>query len=163
MISFSSIFRLGSIAKRVIGQVGDRLYNDPSSVFYEVQQSLDRLPEAMMRETADANEKSVADIKKDLMAYPEQSTNSRYVRTYVLQHGWSDAPVTTVNIMDGVLGAKVTNVTNPVPYSPWVQQRATQARWNRGRWRTVEDAVEKFAPAIVDRVITALTIFSNGF
>lgn len=163
MVTFTSILRIGSLAKRLIGQIGDRWYNDPNSVFSDVQQSLDRLPDAVMRETATANEQSIANIKRDLMAYPEQSMTSRYVRTYTLQHGWSDAPITTVNTMDGVLGAKVTNVTNPVPYTSWVQQRATQARWNRGRWRTVEDAVEKFAPAILDRVITALTVFSNGF
>ena len=163
MVAFTSILQLGRVAAQFIGTLGGRLYQDPNQAMADLQYSLDRLPDAMMRETAKANEASVADIRRDLMAYPSPRQTSRYERTYILQHGWSDAPITTVDVFDGTLGTKVTNVTNPVPYAGWVQSRATQARWNWGRWRTVEDVVKKHSPSILDRVITALTIVSNGF
>lgn len=163
MVTFTSIFQLGRVALGLIGQIGSRLYQNPNQAMDDLQASIDRLPNAMMRETAKANEASIADIRRDLMAYPSPRQTSRYERTYVLQHGWSDAPITTVDVFDGTLGTKVSNVTNTVPYAGWVQSRATQARWNWGRWKTVEEVVEAHSPSILDRVISALTIVSNGF
>lgn len=162
MISLSSILKIGGLAEQMLGWAGRMFGDSPTAGLDDLNDALGRFPDAAMRETTKANEASVATIRTELMVYPS-ATSDRYVRTYELQHGWANAPITTSSTMYGLEPAQVTDIRNPVPYTPMVQVRATQARWNRKRWQTVEDVLAKNAPRIMDRIIAALTALSNSF
>lgn len=162
MISLSSLFKMGGLAAQALGWAGRLLGDTTTAGLDDLDDALRRFPDAALNTTATAQEEAMATIRADLMVYP--STQSKtYVRTYELQHGWANAPITTSSTMYGMDVARVTDIRNPVPYTPYVQVRATQARWNRKRWQTVEDVLAKNAPRIMDRVIAALTALSNAF
>lgn len=163
MIQIRSALRFAAHATRWIGGVFGRVTDAPNEGFEQLGQALERLPDEFAKETAKAQERAVANMKSDLMAYPSQRISSTYTRTYVLRTGWIAAPIITNNTIDSGFPAKVTSIENPVPYSGWVQQRSTQAYWNRGRWATVEDVIAKHSPSVIDSIIRAVTILSRSF
>jgi len=159
----SSWFKVGSLGFRLLGRMTKKFSKDPVEGLNDLGSALDRLPGEMVREMEKSNEQAIANMRRDLMSYPSPNFGSTYVRTYQLRHGWSDAPISTQQVMNGLLGESVTSLTNPVPYTPYVQEAATQTRWNRFRWRTVEEVVVSNTPSVVDRLIQALTILSRSF
>lgn len=163
MFSIISTLNLGRAGIRMLGNVGGLFVSKgPTAGFAQLQKVLGDLPDEMMKETQKANEQSIANIKKDLMVYPTANAGSTYTRTFELRTGWIAAPIQTTNIMTGYLGEKITRVDNPVPYTKWVQQKSTQTRWNRFRWTTVEDTIERHTPNIVDRIAMLLDILSRS-
>lgn len=163
MFEIVSAFKMGKAGIRFLGRLLGTSMRSPSEGFEKLNVALSKLPEEMMHETEKSNALAVANMKADLMVYPPERRNSRYVRTYTLRTGWASAPITTDNVMDGMLGTKVTGIVNPVEYTPWVQQKRTQTGWNKYRWSTVEDVVAKHSPSIISRLGTALDILARSF
>jgi hypothetical protein len=103
---------------------------------------------------------SAEEMRTRLMQYPDQLANSKYNRTFELQHGWQTAMVafdidmTFSGDNTAIAFRSDTSVTlaTDVPYAKWVQRRATQMPIHRGRWNTVEDVAEQAAPDFINRV-----------
>jgi len=163
MIQIRSALRFAASATRWLGGVFGRITDAPNEGFEQLGRALDRFPDELAKETAKAQEQSIANMKTDLMAYPSQRYGTTYRRTYLLRSGWVGAPIITSSTIDSGFPAKVTSIENPVPYAGWVQRRSTQAYWNRGRWATVEDVIAKHSPSVVDTIIRAVTILSRSF
>jgi hypothetical protein len=161
MITIKSIFEGGSVASKLLGLVWGR--PSPTQGFEELKTAFSRLPDEIIEQVTNAQEQSIVDMKKDLMAYPSQRRGSTYIRTYTLRHGWEDAPVISVPTMQGLTPTKITSIENPVPYAGWVQVRSTQKVWNRYRWTTVEDVIERHSPMVIDKIVNVLTILSRSF
>ena len=156
-----SVFIGGKIAKKLLGYFASR--PSPSQGVDDLNTALGGLADVIMEETARAQEESIRFMKLDLMAYPSPRATSTYVRTYALRHGWEDAPVVSEVSSDGLYPTRVTNIENPVSYAGWVQRRSMQTRWNRYRWTTVEDVIERHSPMLIDKVIQFLTVVSRSF
>lgn len=113
---------------------------------------------------------SASVMKRQLMMYPPQPLNTQYIRTFELRHGW-DIGAISFNASDIFAGdvmqtasnmSTTISFSNAVPYSKWVQRRATQSRVHRGRWNTVEDVAEQESPNLSDRIENAMsTIFGD--
>lgn len=156
-----SVFRGGSTAMKLLGLVRNR--PSPSQGTDDLNTALGGLPDVFMEEAARAQQESIVSMKTDLMVYPSPRSTSTYIRTYELRHGWENATVDVVPSMDGIYPTRVTSIENPVPYAGWVQRRSTQTRWNRYRWTTVEDVIERHSPMLIDKVIQFFTVVSRSF
>lgn len=65
----------------------------------------------------------------------------------------------TIQILDQGFAARVGNNAS---YGHWVQDRQTQARVHRGRWRTIQDAAEQQGPIIVAKMKAAIEQLLGG-
>jgi hypothetical protein len=99
-------------------------------------------------------------MKQKLMTYPPEKYDSLYRRTFELQHGWEISFV-SFNINESFAGDAMSapsqsstsvSFSNNVPYTKWVQRRATQTWVHRGRWNTVEDVTEQESPELYARI-----------
>jgi hypothetical protein len=163
MLQVRSILTVAANATRWLGGMFRASATAANEGFEQLSIALQRMPDEFEAETVKAQEQSIANMKVDLKAYPAPRMTSTYIRTYVLRTGWDAAPISTTNTMDSGFPANVTSIENQVPYAGWVQLRATQTRWNRGRWATVEDVIAKHSPSVVDGIIRALTILARSF
>ena len=163
MFQIISALQLGANATRFIGSLFQRIGTSATQGFDQLTTALNNLETEFQEETAKAQEQAIANMKSDLMAYPAARRGSTYTRTYILRNNWQEAPVLTTNSMDSGFPAKVTSIENPVPYAGWVQRRSTQTYWNRARWTTVEDAIAKNTPSVVDTIIRALNVLARSF
>ena len=103
---------------------------------------------------------SAEKMKQKLMTYPPDKFNSLYKRTFDLQHGW-EVSFVSFNINESFAGdvmnapsqsATSVSFSNNVPYTKWVQRRATQTWVHKGRWNTVEDVTEQESPEFHSRI-----------
>ncbi len=112
---------------------------------------------------------SAENMRRKLMIYPPERNDSLYRRTFDLQQGWEVAFV-SFNANDtfsgDVMFAPSQNSTsvsfsNNVPYTKWVQRRATQTWVHKGRWNTVEDVTEQESPEFLSRVEQVINSIIN--
>jgi hypothetical protein len=107
---------------------------------------------------------SAEKMKQRLMTYPPEKYDSLYRRTFELQHGWEISFV-SFNVNESFAGdvmnapsqsATSVSFSNNVPYTKWVQRRATQTWVHKGRWNTVEDVTEQESPELHSRIEQAI-------
>lgn len=110
-------------------------------------------------------------IRKQLMEYPPAINGSLYQRTFALQQGWETTVISfdlNANIESNMVTAVATGenststtISNDVPYTKWVQRRATQASVHRGRWNTVEDLADQESINLTNRIQSAIDSLLN--
>ena len=128
--------------------------------FYEMAEVLDTLADSLASVISIEATRSAENMRTKLMQYPAQSPNSSYIRTFQLQQGWQTAMVSfdisssfSLDDVSSVSNAAASvSLGNNVPYTKWVQRRATQLPMHRGRWNTVEDVAEQELPELTERV-----------
>lgn len=112
---------------------------------------------------------SAEKMKQKLMTYPPEKYNSLYKRTFDLQHGW-EVSFVSFNINESFAGdvmnapsqsATSVSFSNNVPYTKWVQRRATQTWVHKGRWNTVEDVTEQESPEFYSRIEQVISNIIN--
>jgi hypothetical protein len=87
-----------------------------------------------------------------LRAYPAMRPNQKYVRTNRLHDSWRKRANTITNNPSFT----VYSMESVAPYNRYVQVRATQSKWHRGRWTTIEDVRERDSRKVEDRIRSRL-------
>jgi hypothetical protein len=128
--------------------------------FDDFAEGLEKFSESIETIISTEGSASAENMRRKLMMYPPERNDSLYRRTFDLQQGWEIAFV-SFNANDtfsgDVMFAPSQNTTsvsfsNNVPYTKWVQRRATQTWVHRGRWNTVEDVTEQESPEFLSRI-----------
>lgn len=143
--------------------------NEAGQGFYEFADVCDGLAESIPSIISAEATVSAEQMRTRLMQYPPAPAGSTYNRTFALQQGWRTATLSfdidmtfTIDSIPSITNADASvNLSNNVPYTKWVQRRATQSAVHRGRWNTVEDVSEQEMPDFVSRIQDFLTQLFN--
>lgn len=114
--------------------------------------ALERYPAVAEPIIRDATGDALLLLVPDLSDYPAELPHQRYVRTFKLRDGWTDAVPEWTPISSG-FEAKL---TNPTAYTDEVQGWKDQARVHKGRWKTDQQIVDAREADIKARFDTAL-------
>lgn len=164
----------GSNPRAVIKNYASAQKNSSSSSeagqgFYDFAEVCDGLAESIPSIISAEATLSAEQMRTRLMQYPPAPAGSTYNRTFALQQGWRTATLSfdidmtfTIDSVPSITNADASvNLANNVPYTKWVQRRATQSSVHRGRWNTVEDVAEQELPDFVSRIQEFLTQLFN--